>query len=244
MTCIKRKETVLVIGELIEDWELSFVIDSVVDNGDGTYTLNVPKTFYLVSGKRRILTINLIDYVILEVVNNESVKLKGTDANDVPLPVPPSDTFNLPVPFYFNGTIVQTNMEIKKEDDLSQKTPMIFLRRPFSETIDAMDQVDTDIANKADITLYFLTEADFAEWSTSEHDEHAIVPMRNLMYEFIEMLKRNSRYIERLSDYQATDQIKFGLVTQNGVTKGLFSDNYSGVEMDISLGIKYQCMCD
>ncbi len=40
---MKRKETVQVIGELISDWIIPFCIDSVVDNSDGTYTLNVPK---------------------------------------------------------------------------------------------------------------------------------------------------------------------------------------------------------
>jgi hypothetical protein len=63
------------------------------------------------------------------------------------------------------------------------------------------------------------------------------------MYEFIELLKKNKKYINRLTDYTATDLIKFGIVTQKGVESGLFSDNYSGVQLDITLGIKYQCIC-
>jgi hypothetical protein len=233
---LKRKETVQVIGELIAGWEIPFVIDSVVDNLDGTYTLNVPKTYYLQPGNRRELVINLIKYKVTEVVNNTSVTLKGSVE-------PPSTTFNLPVPYYFHGTIVQTNSELKKESSLHKKTPMIYLRRPFPETLNAMDKVDSDIANKADLVFYFLTEANFNEWLTADHDKYAVVPMRNMIYEFIELLKRNAKYIERLTDYTATDLIKFGLVTTNGVTAGLFSDNYSGVEMNITLGIKYQCIC-
>lgn len=240
---LKRKETVTVIGELIAAWEIFFVINSVVDNGDGTYTLNVPKTYYLTPGKRRKLIIDLVEYIILDVVNNTSVLLKGTDSNDVALPVPPSDTFNLPVPHYFNGTIIQTNTEVHQEKDLSKITPMIFLRRPFSETIDAEDLNNTDIANTADLVFYFLTEANFNEWQTFQHDKFAVLPMRNLMYEFIEMLKRNPKFINRFVDYNATDMIKFGLTTQKGYEKGLFSNNYSGVELDITLGIKYQCIC-
>jgi hypothetical protein len=159
--------------------------------------------------------------------------------------LPPIITFDLPVPFYFNGTIVQTNTEIAKEKDLSNKTPMVFLRRPFNETLDAKDLVNTDVASIAPLTFYFLTEANFAEWLTCQHDKFAIKPMRNLMYEFIEMLKKNEKYIKRMTDYEATDQIKFGLVTQKGVESGgLFSNNYSGVQMDITLGIKYQCFCN
>jgi hypothetical protein len=233
----KRKETVQVIGDLISSWQLPFVINSIVDNGDGTYTLYVPKTYYLQKGNRRKLTINLIDYLVNDVQNNESVTLKGSV-------IPPANTFNLPVPYYFNGTIIQTNTELKREQELSKKTPMVFLRRPFEETLDAADINDTDTANSAALTLYFLTESNFKEWLTSDHDKNAIVPMRNMIYEFIEMLKANEKYIDRLTNYQVTDLIKFGLVTQNGVTAGLFSDNYSGAELNITLGIKYQCICE
>jgi hypothetical protein len=235
---VKRKETVQVIGELINSWVIPFEIKSVTDNTDGTYTLSVDKTYYLQPGKYRKLTINSSDYIITDVQNNCSVTVKGTT-------LPPSPfTFNLQVPYYFNGTIVQTNSELKREPDLHKKTPMVFLRRPFDETLDAMDLVDTDIANKPDLTFYFLTEANFASWLTADHDKFAIKPMRNMAYEFIELLKKNVKYIERLTNYKMTDLIKFGLVTQKGVESGgLFSDNYSGVQMDITLGIKYQCIC-
>jgi hypothetical protein len=195
----KRKETVQVIGELIAAWQLPFVIDEVVDNGNGTYTLNVPKTYYLVSGKYRKLTISAVDYIITDVVNNVSVTIQGSV-------MPPSDTFNLPVPHYFHGTIVQTNSELKKEKDLSKKTPMVFLRRPFSETLDAQDLIDTDIANTADLTMYFLTEANFESWETDDHDKHAVIPMRNMVYEFIDMLKLNKKYIGRLGNYVVEDK--------------------------------------
>ncbi len=237
----KRKETVQVIGELIAAWVIPFEISSVVDNGAGSYTLNVPKTYYLQAGKRRKLTIGAIEYEVTSVVNNSSVTI--FDKSAIPT-LPATDTFNLPVPFFFNGTIIQTNTELAKEKKIWEKTPMVYLQRPFSETIDANDLTDSFTANKAALTLRFLTEADFAEWSTAQHDLHAVVPMRNLMYEFIEMLKANAKYIDRFSDYEATDLIKFGVVTQKGYEgKGLFSDNYSGVQLDITLGIKYQCIC-
>lgn len=234
----RRKETVQVIGELIAAWQLPVKINIVTDNLDGTYLLSVDKTYYLQSGKRRKITINAIDYIVQVVQNNYSLTVKGAV-------LPVVGTIILPPPYYFNGTILQTNTEIKKEPDLWKKTPMIYLKRPFEETLDAKDLVDTDIANRAALTMMFLTEANFAEWSTAQHDLNAIVPMRNMLYEFIEMLKANVKYIQRFTDYSVTDLIKFGLVTQKGVEGGgLFSDNYSGVQLDITLGIKYQCICN
>lgn len=245
MEYIGRKETVDVIGDLITAWKLPFEIKSVVDNGqyqsgpNNSYTINTCKTYYLVPGKRRFIYINAVKYQIIEVKNNESITIIGSV-------LPPISTFDLPVPSYFNGTILQTNteLELSRRKDISTITPMIFLRRPFNETEDAADLIDTDVAATAPLTLYFLTEANFAEWLTCQHDKYAIKPMRNLMYEFIEMLKRNEKYIKRMTTYEATDQIKFGLITQKGVESGgLFSNNYSGVQMDITLGIKYQCFC-
>jgi hypothetical protein len=239
MSCAeRRKETRQVIGELIAAWSLPMIISSVTDNADGTYTLEVDKTYYLQAGKRRKIEIDEVEYTVLTVTNNESIVVSGDE-------LPVAQTIILPVPFYFNGTILQTNTELKKEKNIAEKTPMVYLQRPFSETIDAKDKVDSFVANRAALTLRFLTEANWPDWSTAQHDLHAVVPMRNLMYEFIEMLKRNVRYIERFSDYEATDLIRFGLVTQKGYEGGgLFSDCYSGVQLDITLGIKYQCVCD
>ncbi len=244
MEYIGRKETVDVIGDLITAWKLPFEIHTVVDNGpyqggpNNYYTLTTCKTYYLIPGKRRYITIDSVKYTIIDVTNNTSITIIGSV-------LPPVITFDLPVPFYFNGTILQTNTEMARESDLSKKTPMIFLRRPFNELLDAADLVNTDVASIAQLTFYFLTEASFKDWLTCQHDKFAIKPMRNLMYEFIDMLKRNEKYIKRMTDYEATDQIKFGLVTQKGVESGgLFSNNYSGVQMDITLGIKYQCFCN
>lgn len=238
----RRKETVQVIGELIGSWQLPIKIKAVVDNGNGTYLLSVDKTYYLQSGKRRKITINLVEYIVLEVVNNSTLTVKNVPQSAI---VPIVGTIILPPPFYFNGTILQTNTELNETAEIWNKTPMIYLKRPFEETLDAKNLIDTDVANRASLTLMFLTEANFAEWSTADHDKHAIVPMRNMLYEFIEMLKLNEKYIQRFTDYSVTDLIKFGLVTQKGVEGGgLFSDNYSGVQLDIVLGIKYQCFCN
>lgn len=233
----KRKETHKIIGDLISSWLLPFVINSITDNADGTYTLLVPKTYYLQVSTNTVLTINSVDYYITDVQDDTSITIKGSV-------IPPLDTFNLPIPYYFNGTIIQTNLELAQEMDIAKKIPMVYLRRPFSEKLDAEDLKDSFVATEADLTIYFLTESDFAEWATEEHDLHAIQPMRNMMYEFIELLKNNKKIVKRFSDYTATDMIRFGLTTQKGYEGGsLFSDQYSGIQLEITIGFNYQC-CD
>jgi hypothetical protein len=249
----KRKETVQIIGELIADWVLPMVISSVTDNADGTYTLEVDKTYYLQKGKRRKITITIpavldeeeievtpehdVEYTILEVVNNTQITVSGDE-------LPVASTIILPPPYFFHGTILQTNTELKKEKDIWRKTPMIFLQRPFSETLNNRAVRDSDIANTAALTFRFLTEANWPEWSTDDHDLHAVVPMRNMLYEFVALLNSKERFVQRFEESEATDLIRFGLITQKGYEAGgLFSDNYSGVQQDITLGLKYQCVC-
>lgn len=231
----KRKETKDIIGDLISSWQLPMEVFTVTDNIDGTYTMSVCKTYYLQPSDNKVLVLNGNSYYITDVVDDHSVTLSGS--------VPPmSGTYNLPVPFYFHGTIVQANAEISAEKDLSQKTPMVYLNRPFEEELDADDHDSTFVATTASLIIYFLTEANFSEWMTDDHDKNAIQPMRNMMYEFIELLKSNKKIVKRLTKYTATDMIKFGLVTQKGYeVGGLFSDNYSGVKLEITLGLNYQC---
>jgi len=231
----KRREIKDVIGDLISSWQLPMEIFSVTDNLDGTYTLGVCKTYYLQPSDNKVFMLNGNSYYIIDVVDDHSVTIRGTV-------LPISGTFNLPVPFYVNGTLIQTNLELSSETDISNKVPMIYLKRPFPETLDADDHDSTFVATTADLTLYFLTEANFAEWMTADHDKYAIVPMRNMMYEFIELLKRNKKIIKRLTNYTVTDMIKFGLLTQKGYESGsLFSDKYSGVQLEITVGFNYIC---
>lgn len=228
-----RKETVDIIGDLIQDWKIPFKINKVTDNLNGTYTLETCNTYYLQAhGKYNFLTLAGTKYQVTGVQNNTTVIIKGTIA-------PIVGSYKLDNPFYFNGTILQTNVELKDESDTSKKTPMIYLKRPFE---DRFYKDDSALDREANITLFFLTYANFEAWRTADHDRHAIKPMRNLMYAFIEMLKRNSN-IGIIQDYVAIDRIKFGVTISNGVTKSYWDDKLSGVELSLTLPIKQGKIC-
>lgn len=233
-----KQRIVDVTKGFISGWSLPMVISSVVDNADGTYKLIVDKTYYLQSGKYRILTIDSVDYTITEVENNDWVMVSGDS-------LPVAQTITLPPPMFVHGTIIQTNEEVhdKNNFNVADVTPMIFLRRPFTQTNDAGKE-NTDIAVTAPLVFYFLNEADFENWSTEEHDKHAVVPMNNMVEEFIELLKNKPKLVGRPVNYNTTDLIKFGFVIDKGYQNGgLFSNNYSGVELEIEMEFKYACIC-
>lgn len=231
-----KKSTVTIIRELVSQMKFPFTIKSVTDNLDGTYTLLTGSTHYLQKGSNTVFEIAGNDYEILEVVINTSVKVKGSTA-------PVAQTFNLPVPYFFHGTIRQTNTELSEDEDMAKKTPMVYLLRPFSETVDAQDENDVPVERESELTLFFLAEADFTGWTyTDDFDHNALEPMWSMMNTFIETVKE-SNMIGRIGTYRVEDKIKFAVYTSNGAEKILFKDNLSGKQLDITLPIMASC-CD
>lgn len=230
-----KKSTVNIVRDLVASMKFPFTIKSVTDNLDGTYLLTTGATHYLQKGSNYVFDINGNDYEILSVVLNTSVLVKG---NEVPVP----STFNLPVPYFFHGTIKQTNMELSQELDMAKKTPMVYLLRPISEPTDAMDLNDPLIEREPNLTLFFLTEADFKNWTTDDFDHEAVEPMWYMANAFIEACKADSG-IDKIGTYEISDKIKFANYNLNGADKILFKDNLSGKELNITLPIRSSC-CD
>lgn len=230
-----KKSTVQIVRDIVSQMKFPFTIKSVTDNLDGTYLLATGNTHYLQKGSNSLFEINGFEYEILEVVVNQSVLVKGYE-------VPISSKFNLPVPKFFHGTIKQTNTELSEELDMANKCPMVYLLRPFDETIDSMDLNDPLIERESELTLFFLTEANFTDWKTDDFDHEAIEPMWSMANTFIEAVK-SSGYVAPLGTYRILDKIKFANYNLNGADKILFKDNLSGKELNITLPIYASC-CD
>lgn len=226
--------TVNIIKDLVENWVINLNISSVVVVGS-TYKLFTCNTHYLTEQSAIIL--DEVEFTITSFVNNEYLIVTGDS-------LPIAGIYQLPAPYFVHGTIIQANEELTLESDCFKKTPMVFLRRPFSETFNNLQQADD---RNADITLYFLTQADFASWQIDEYDNRAINPMRNLVNEFIEMLNKNPQINKsQISDYRVEEKIKFGVyVTEKGYEQSVFNDTLSGVMLSLSLPIRknYTCTC-
>lgn len=239
----KRRRTLDIIAEIISNWKLYLEIDSVVDNADGTYTVLTCNTLYFQGdsrGEDRFVTIDDVAYPILAVDYNVSLTLSGT--------TPPTTGKKLvPVPFFFNGTITEQGLELSQEAGMSQKTPMIYLQRPFSEREDELGPGFTDIATEPDLILYFLTESDFTS-TTAEIDTRCIKPMFNLKQAFFEYLKSSAcaKFVDKNTVTQSDNEemLRFGRATEEGYIPPVgWADHYSGYKSRVSFGIKYSCVC-
>jgi hypothetical protein len=218
-----RVETVKIIEDIVRNWKIMLDIKSVTLDGDN-FVLSVCNTYYLI-GKHPnwsngyTVSIDGNSYEILDVVLNESITLKGGVE-------PSKGKFQISPPYFYHGTITQTNTELSMISDAFDKTPMIYLRRTFSETF---ENLESSIDRTPDLELYFLNQSDFNGWQTDDFDTYSVIPMRNCLYEFIKMVDSRRDIIGKLDTYRVIDAIKFATFNEKtGYEKAIWPINISG----------------
>jgi hypothetical protein len=226
-----RIDSVDIIKDLVLGIPFPMRFDEVEMQGSSwkLYTYN---TQYLTKGFT--IEIGNLIYKIID-IDSESITVTGSEIPDI------SIGFYLPPLKFWHGTIIQTNTELTKLTNVFDKTPMCYLQRPFREIVNGKEfAVDREI----DLTLYFLTQANFPAWSTDEHDRYAIKPMKNVVEAFIKHINGN-KFVGVFDTFTSTDRIKFGVGFDRGVEKSYWTDCLSGVEIGINLPIlkNYQCNC-
>lgn len=189
----------------------------------------------------RIVTINSVNYPVVSyaaVGSNFTITLGKTDQVDPP----DSGTFELYVPKFFHGTPVKQENELKEIQDQRLKTPMIYLMEPFTSDID--NSWESSIYSRTPVTICFLTEADVDNSVTDELHYNAVKPMYNLCQDFVaQMIEARMFYTDELQ-YKITHHAKFGINVRNfGTKETLFTENLSGVSLDIRLELYCDQSC-
>lgn len=205
-------------------------IELVVDNGDGTFDITVCEKFYM--QKTFDIVINSITYKIKE-ISDLVITITGTV-------LPTIGTFALYKPFFFHGTVTQTNIELSKKD-ADKKIPMVYNVEILPEKF--KDPTESPNEFEADLRLFFLTEARFEDWTTNDFFSDAIAPMKALLEIFLEKLE-SFKGIGFIEDRDLVSHTKFGVfITDKGYEKNLFADKLSGVEMKIVVPVLRQIIC-
>lgn len=225
-------ETVDIIRDLVESLQLKVVVDSVTANVNGTYTVTTTCTRHLQTGMS--FSVSSVDYVVVSFVRDVSFTVSGASAISV-------SSFLLPAPKFWHGSILETNKTLTGISDMSEKVPMVYLRRPYRDNFNRDDSAN---GRQTDVTLFFLSEDNFQQYDIDDRDNECIYPMRSLLYSFVEMLKNNSQ-IGTIESYEVENKERFGVVNSKGVEKALFDTPLSGCELSITIPIKknYQCKC-
>lgn len=226
-----RKETEDLVGELINSIDFNVTIKTIVDNGNGTYTLTTCNTLHLQAGFS--LVIGVVTYKIVSVIVNESFILSGSV-------VPTLEVFEIYKPFYKFGTIITTNNELNKKNDANDILPLIYLRTEFEETFNNRNEL---IDRESPLEIFFLTQNKFSNEEVDIRND-GVLPMRNLVYSFIEMLNNSTEKVGKVEDYSIKNWLRFGFETSNGSTKNIFSFcDMSGCQLNVTLPIKSSFAC-
>lgn len=211
------------------------IYKNAVDNADGTFTLSgICDIHHIQPGFT--VTIDGVDFVVedyIKLANGDwNIILKAGTAS---LPIFPR-FFYLYKPFFFHGTPLLTETELKKRPVLSDKTPMVYLMEPFITKHDYSDF--TSIDRRCKFTLCFLTQADIPDWLTDDFYHNSIHPMYKLAQDFWEIIRNSNLFYNAKQLDDTIFHTKFGInIRELGTKKLYFSENLSGVSMDIYLEI-------
>lgn len=150
-------------------------------------------------------------------------------------------TFYLNAPFFLTGTKLATNREWTIADtNLNNKLPLIWLLEVIRERGFGRNSA---LEKDMDLRLFFLDETDPSQYYTKDHREQVVKPMQKLMLEFLKVIE-NDRTYQAIEDYNFSTFSRFGVDTEQGITKNILDANLSGVALELNLTrYKTNCKC-
>lgn len=223
--------TVDIVEQIIN--EMDFTLQILTNSNDGSNTtITVCKMFHSRAGL--VINDTVADFKILSVdYETNTIVIKGL----------PLGTMTLQPPFYFHGVPYKVNDKLSHISNTRNKLPMIYLMEIVRDRV-ITDELSS-IAKESSVKLFFLDEANFAEWDTDQHYSLAITPMNNLLETFIEQLD-DTTLIDKdlIQDYLAIPHANFGgmprgsgLNNESGHIQSVFNEHTSGMQLDITLPI-------
>jgi hypothetical protein len=231
-----RKQTRQILELVIPTIYKTFEGLILTDNGNDSYTLTTCNTLWLTTGS--VFTTDATEFTVTDLVPNESITFTGAIE-------PVTLDFDISEPFFWWGKMKSVNTELSMLTNASDKLPMIYLHQVNKERWN--DDPEISLGMQSDVDLYFMCEADFKNFTIVDHETYCIIPMRNLVFAFIEALKNYSENIETmLYEYDVTDLPEWGSYADPyGNQKKYFNDDVSGCKLEINIPFsKENCCCE
>lgn len=222
-----------IIRLVVEAMELEITVDNIVDNSDGTFTLETCNTEWV--NPFDVIEVGEVKYEVKSYQIDKSIVIKPAKKINV---TPTFTSFTLNAPHFFHGTPIQTNIELVKVDDTRDKTPMVWLVKPIREEFNGFNR---RIERESSLQLFFLDETRPNEWTTQMHHDQVVKPTSRMVDRFLEVVKINQKTFDRHKGYVRIDRSNFGVfMDKQGYIKGILDDKLSGAEVNIILEIKKQ----
>ncbi len=222
------KQITDIIESLVNQLTFTGAINNLIDNTDGTFTIEVCNTFHT-QPVCSMIDIGGTDYKVTEVVNNTSITFTASVA-------PVGTTFSIEGPKYFHGTRIAINNELSKITQGSDKLPMVFVWEVIREIFNL--DFDNPVERNSDLRIFFLGQRAPGVDKTDTLYADAVVPMWNLAHEFIKLIKNSTCNIGELDgNFTIINFAKFGVEGAAGASDSFFNEELSGVELRIDLPV-------
>lgn len=221
------------VGIFVDAMRTTETIISEIDNGDGSITIN-----------SNVTVIQNGDYIILGTENYlvyDLNKIAGTFKVKATFPTGET-TWRTAAPYYYHGTPQTVNKEIDTDNVPTDKAryPAIVLWEIIRQDFDK-DPVSV-VGNTARLTMSFLDTTNKIDWTIEEHYDNVIDQMEDEADRFISIIKKHP-YISRFDDYSYIKHFNWGTFVQDkGHTRYILDENLSGLNLEIALPIKKNCL--
>lgn len=221
--------------------EIQDIIDKIDNTIDGKYDAVTGKTFFCHTKWARkgkhIKDSNGVIFIIDDVENDEWIIATQVVVSD---PVINLDgVCELQTPFFITGTKLATNREWTIADiNLENKLPLIWMLEIINETGYGNGY---SIEREINTNLFFLDETDASQYYTVDHRKQVVVPMSNLMNEFIKTVSKMPSW-QTIDQYTYKTFSRFGVEQDTGVVENILDANLSGLSLNVNL-IKFRANC-
>lgn len=223
----ERVPTVDIIESIVGMLTFDFVITSVTDNLDGTYTLTTCDTYHL--QPNFTITIDSVDYTIVSVTRNTNIVISGDT-------LPTADSFEIYTPHFFHGTPVKSSNEISQISIPQDRVPLAYFAEEFQENYYGKGHA---LDREVPVRIFFLTESNDRDWNTGAFHANAVNPMRELALQFVEKCI-SSTYFGNMKDteFNISTRQRVAVTSEGKGKKDFANQSLSGVELNITLPIK------
>lgn len=188
--------------------------------------------------------VGLIGYVDGSPFTIKAVDYENCTVTLADCPVDSYSGFRMDKPFYFYGTPYKVSDELSKIPNDTSKVPLIWLVEVTREQFGGLESA---ISTTPSLSLAFLDRNNYADWTTEQHYNNVILPMRSLLDLF--MSAAVNEEITPFGDVtsiapRVENHVNFGVFqTNKGHLNSLLNEHLSGCTLSGDFPIKKCCKC-
>ena len=220
-----KKATVNIIKDLVSELTFIETIKSCDLLPNNRVQLTVCDTHGLVDSGQIVIGENTI--TVIDVIDSTKIIISGSTC-------PIEKELTILSPTYIHGTVKAASAELTEIKSSRTRFQVVYLYEVIQEQRNRNPSIN--LGRQVQVVMFFLTSAKMDGELTQDKYNEYIDPMDNLAEDFVDLLEGSSVVgsIEE-GTYTIIPHTIAGFYDRLGHVKNLFNEDYSGIELRISL---------